>query len=401
DAQGGGGLGMGFDLKGIQAELQRRGFDGWLLYDILHRDPIAYRVLKLVPGMTKRRWFYFIPAQGAPQKLVHRVEPRRLDALPGDKHDYAAWGELHEKLKLLLGSGKKVAMQYSPLNNIPYVSLADAGTVELVRSLGKEVVSSGDLVQQFEARWTKEQYELHKAAGRAVDEILPATFAEIGAAVKEGRKVTEHSLQQWVLKQFQARGLTTEDAPIVAVNEHSSDPHFEPSPENRRAIAAGDWVLLDIWGKLKQPGSVYYDITWVGYVGDSVPPRYHEIFDVVRAARDAAVEFVANAVAKGETIRGYQVDDVARRVVRRHGYGDAFVHRTGHSIGEEVHSTGANMDNLETHDDREIIPGTCFSVEPGIYLRDFGVRLEVDVYVGERQAGVTGAVQKEIVRIKA
>ncbi len=390
---------MGFDLKGIQAELKRRGFDGWLLYDILHRDPIAYKVLGLAPGMTKRRWFYFIPADGAPRKLVHRVEPRRLDSLPGDKHEYAAWGELQESLRQALGAAQKIAMQYSPLNNIPYVSLADAGTVELVRGFGKEVVSSGDLVQQFEARWSREQFETHKAAGRVVDEIMQAAFAQIAAAVKSSRKLTEHGLQQWILEQFQARGLTTEDAPIVAVNEHSGDPHFEPSPENQRPIARNDWVLLDIWGKLAQPGAVYYDVTWVGYVGESVPARYNKVFDVVQAARDAAVEFIARAVARGETIRGCQVDDVARGVIRQQGYGEAFVHRTGHSIGEEVHSTGANMDNLETHDEREVIPGTCFSIEPGIYLPEFGVRLEVDVYVEDKRAGVTGPVQNEIIRI--
>lgn len=390
---------MAFDLPTIQAELRRRGFDGWLLYDFHHRDPIAYRVLGLPEAMVTRRWYYFIPATGTPQKLVHRIEPARLDTLPGEKHEYAAWGEQREKLQRLLGAAKRIAMQYSPLNNIPYVSLVDAGTVELVRSFDKEVVSAADLVQQFEARWSPAQRESHLAAGKLIDEIMRAAFARIAAQVKEGKKLTEYALQQWFLEQFAARGLTTDDGPIVGVNEHSGDPHFEPRPENTRPIAANDWVLLDVWGKLKQPGAVYYDITWVGYVGAEVPARYNDLFGVVREARDAAVEFVAAAVARGETIRGYQVDDVTRGVIRQHGYSDYFVHRTGHSIGEEVHSTGANMDNLETHDEREIISGTCFSVEPGIYLPTFGVRLEVDVYVEEKSAGVTGAVQKEIVRI--
>ncbi|MBI2956265.1 MAG: M24 family metallopeptidase [Acidobacteria bacterium] len=390
---------MGFELEAIQRELGRRGLDGWLLYDVYHRDPIAYRVLGLEPGMTKRRWFYFIPAVGAPRKLVHRVEPRRLDGLPGEKQDYAAWGELREKLKQLLAGAKNVAMQYSPLCNIPTVSLADAGTVELVRSLGFEVVSSGDLVQRFESRWTPAQFEMHKAAGRAIDDIMPAAFAHIGAAVRAGRKLTEYDVQQWILEQFEAQGLTTEDAPIVGVNAHSGDPHFEPSAADKRPIAHGDWVLLDIWGKLKQPGAVYYDITWVGYVGDQVPERYQKVFEVVRAARDAGLEFVARSIERGQTIQGYQVDDVVRGVIRQHGYGDYFVHRTGHSIGEEVHWSGANMDNLETHDEREIIAGTCFSVEPGIYLPEFGVRLEVNVHVEEGRAGVTGRVQNEIIRI--
>ena len=388
---------MPFELEAIQAELKQRGLDGWLLYDFLHRDPISYRVLGLEPAMVKRRWFYFIPATGAPRKLVHRVEPAQLDTLPGEKQNYSAWTELREKLAVLLGPAKTVAMQYSPLNNIPYVSLADAGTVELIRSLGKEVASSADLVQLFEARWSGTQREMHFAAGKMIDEIMRAAFEEITAHVKDKKALTEYGLQQWFREQFAVRGLTTDDGPIVGINENSGNPHYEPQPQGSRPINAGDWVLLDVWGKLAQPHAVYYDITWVGYVGAKPPPRHQEIFSVVRAARDAAVEFVAAAVARGETIRGYQVDDVARGIIRERDYGDYFVHRTGHSIGEEIHSTGANMDNLETHDEREIIPGICFSIEPGIYLPEFGVRSEVNVYVSEHSAGTTGAVQQEIV----
>ncbi|MFQ5776476.1 MAG: M24 family metallopeptidase [Terriglobia bacterium] len=390
---------MAFDLEAIQAELKQQGLDGWLLYDILHRDPIAYRVLGLAPALVKRRWYYFIPAAGSPRKLVHRIEAGQLDSLPGEKDAYAAWGEQREKLGGLLGTARTIAMQYSPMNNIPYVSLVDAGTVELVRSLGREVVTSADLVQRFEARWSPAQQETHRAAGRLIDEITRGAFERVAAHVRDQKTLTEHSLQQWILQQFAARHLTTDDGPIVAINEHSGNPHYEPSAENLRPITSGDWLLLDIWGKLNQPGAVYYDITWVGYVGAEAPARYNEVFGVVRAARDAAVELVAGAVARGETLRGYQVDDVARGVIRQHGYGDYFVHRTGHSIGEDVHSTGANMDNLETRDEREIIPDTCFSIEPGIYLPEFGVRLEVDVLVGEKNAGPTGAVQREIVCI--
>lgn len=389
---------MTLELEAIQTALRRRGFDGWLLCDVFHRDPISYRVLDLEAGMVTRRWFYFIPASGTPQKLVHRIESGRLDSLPGEKHLYAAWPELRERLGSILGAAKRVAMQYSPLNNIPILSLADAGTVELVRSLEKEVVSSGDLVQEFEARWSAAQWDMHRAAGQAIDGIVRGAFAEIGQRVKKNQ-ADEYGARQWMLEQFAARGVTTEDGPVVAVNENTANPHYEPTPETTRPIRPGDWVLLDVWGKLKQPTAVYYDITWVGYVGREVPSRHQTIFEVVRAARDAAVEFVAGAVARGETIRGYQVDDVARGVVRQHGYADYFVHRTGHSIGETVHSTGANMDNLETHDDREIIPGTCFSVEPGIYLPEFGVRSEVDVYVDARSAGPTGAVQRDVVLI--
>ena len=388
---------MSFELGKIQAELQSRGLDGWLFYDFHGRDPIAYRVLGLQAEMVTRRWYYFIPAQGTPQKLVHRIEASRLDKLPVQKHEYVAWSEQREKLAGVLGSAKRVAMQYSPQNAIPYVSLVDGGTIELVRSFGPEVVTSADLVQQFEARWSRAQVESHRAAGKLVDGIMAAAFRQITDQIQAGKKLTEYDLQQWILQQFAAQGLVTDDGPIVAVNENSGNPHYEPPAANSRQIRAGDWVLLDVWAKLNQPEAVYYDITWVGYVGEEAPASHRKIFTVVREARDAAVEFVSRAVSRGETIHGYQVDDAARGVIRRHRYGDRFVHRTGHSIGEEVHSTGANMDNLETHDEREIIAGTCFSVEPGIYLPEFGVRLEVDIYVDERSAGPTGAVQNEIV----
>ncbi len=390
---------MAFNLQAIQDELKRRGFDGWLLYDHHHRDPIAYRVLDLQATMVTRRWYYFIPASGAPQRLVHRIEPARLDSLPGDKHLYSAWGEQRQELKALLGGAKKVAMQYSPLNNIPYVSLVDAGTVELVRSFGAEVISSADLIQLFESRWTEAQHQMHLQAGKLVDDVMQQSFARIGAHVREGKGLTEYALQQWIMEQFAARGLTTDEPPIVAWNQHSGDPHFSPRVEDNRSVQKGDWVLLDMWAKLDRPHSVFYDITWVGYVGTEVPARHQEIFTIVRDARDAAVNFAVQAIARGEKACGYQVDDAARAVIRQRGYADYFVHRTGHSIGEDVHSTGANMDNLETHDDRELLPGLCFSVEPGIYLPEFGVRSEVNVYISEKSAGVTGPAQKEIVRI--
>ncbi len=390
---------MAFDLKAIQAELARRKFDGWLLYDHHHRDPIAYRLLDLQAAMVTRRWYYFIPASGAPQKLVHRIEAARLDSLPGEKNLYSAWGEQRESLKAILGGAKKVAMQYSPYNNIFTVSMVDAGTVDLLRSFGVEVVSSLDLIQHFEARWTQAQHQMHLDAGKQVDDVMQQSFARIAAHVREGKPLTEFTLQQWIMEQFAARGLTTDEPPIVGWNEHSGDPHFSPRAEDKRSVQTGDWVLLDMWAKLDKPHSVFYDITWVGYVGMDVPARHHEIFTIVRDARDAAVNRVAQAIARGETLHGYQVDDAAREVIRQRGYGDYFVHRTGHSIGEDVHSTGANMDNLETHDERELVPGLCFSVEPGIYLPEFGVRCEVNVYVDEKSAGVTGMVQKEVVRI--
>jgi Xaa-Pro aminopeptidase len=392
---------MAFDLAAIQAELRGADFDGWLFYDYLQRDPMGYRVLGLKPAMVKRRWFYFVPAAGEPRKLVHRVEPRVLDALPGAKQEFSTWGELRAKLGELLAGAKRVAMQYSPDCHIPIVSVVDAGTVELVRGLGKEVVSSAGLVQIFEARWTREQREMHFAAGKVVDEIMAGAFRHIGEEIRARRTPTEYSVQQWIVEEFGGRGLESDDPPIVGVNENSGDPHYEPQAADSRPIRRGDWVLLDVWAKLKRPGAVYYDITWMGIVGAEPSARQREVFEAVRAARDAAVAFVSKSVAGGERLCGFQVDDVARGVLRECGLADFFVHRTGHSIGEDVHWSGANMDNFETHDEREIIPGTCFSVEPGVYLPEFGVRLEVDVYVDEKSAGPTGAVQTDVVRIEA
>lgn len=387
------------DIAAIQSALAEQKIDGWLFYDILHRDPIAYRVLGLDHALAKRRWFYMIPAKGAPRKLVHRIEAGALDSLPGEKMVYAAAGELEKNLKKLIGGAKKVAMQYSPKNLIPYISLVDAGTVELIRGQGCTVVSSADLVQQFEAAWTHEQLESHRAAGRAIDKITQAAFAEAARRVRAGESFTEHDLQQWILGQFRANGIISDSPPIVAVGPHAGDPHYEPAKRGSAEIRKGDLLLLDIWGKTLAPGSVYYDITWVGYMGAKVPPKYAKIFTIVRDARDAAIAFVMKNVKAGRAIEGWQVDRAAREVIRKAGYADYFVHRTGHNIGQEVHGTGANMDGLETRDVRRVIPHTCFSIEPGIYLPEFGIRSEVDMYVEQGRAEVTGAVQTEILRL--
>ncbi|MBZ5660553.1 MAG: Xaa-Pro peptidase family protein [Acidobacteriia bacterium] len=385
------------DIAAIQSALSEQKIDAWLFYDILHRDPIAYRVLGLDHAMAKRRWFYMIPAKGAPRKLVHRIEAGALDSLPGEKLVYAATGELEKNLKKLIGRAKKVAMQYSPKNQIPYISLVDAGTVELIRAQGCTVVSSADLVQQFEAVWTPEQLQTHREAGLTIDKITAATFAEAARRVSSGQSFTEYDLQQWMLGQFRASGVVSDSAPIVAVGPHSGDPHYEPMERGSAQVRKGDLLLLDVWGKTLAPGSVYYDITWVGFLGAKVPAKYAKIFTIVRDARDAAVDFVLKNVKAGRAIEGWQVDRAAREVIRKAGYADKFVHRTGHNIGQEVHGTGANMDGLETRDIRRVIPRTCFSVEPGIYLPEFGIRSEVDVYVAEGRAEVTGAVQTGII----
>ena len=384
------------DIAAIQSALAEHKIDAWLFYDILHRDPIAYRVLGLDHVLAKRRWFYLIPAKGVPRKLVHRIEAGTLDSLPGDKMVYAAAGELEKNLKKLIGRAKKVAMQYSPKNQIPYISLVDAGTVELIRAQGCSVVSSADLVQQFEAVWTAAQLESHREAGRAIDKITAEAFAEAAQRIRAKDVFTEYDLQQWMLGQFRANGVICASAPIVAVGPHSGDPQYEPMERSSAQVREGDLLLLDVCGKTLAPASVYYDITWVGYLGAKVPAKYTKIFNIVRDARDAASDFVLKNVKAGRAIEGWQVDRVARELIRKAGYADRFVHRTGHNIGQEVHGTGANMDNLETHDILRVIPRTCFSVEPGIYLPEFGIRSEVDVYVGEGGAEVTGPAQTGI-----
>jgi Xaa-Pro dipeptidase len=389
------------DVKAIQSELRASKIDGWLFYDHHRRDPIANIILNLGGnGLASRRWFYFIPSKGEPRKLVHRIEAGMLDSLDGRKYVYSGWEELHKTLPKLLSGSKTIAMQYSPENNIPYIGLVDAGTVELVRKLKKKVVSSANLVQKFEATWSNLQLESHLDAGKIIDRVRQNAFLRAAAFVREGKPLTEYDLQQWIADQFRANGLLPE-ATIVAVQPNNGNPHYEPHAEGSRPIRAGDLLLLDMWSKFDRPGSVFYDITWMGYLGNRVPDTYAKIFRIVRQARDNAVEFVKEAVAEGRSIHGWEVDRAARETIRKAGYAKYFVHRTGHSIGENIHGNGANMDGLETRDDRKIIPHTCFSIEPGIYLPDFGIRSEVNVYVGEHEARVTGAIQEEILPLLA
>ena len=389
-------------IEAIQNELRAQGLDGWLFYDFHHRDPIAAHILGLESGgLGTRRWFYLIPARGNPQKLVHRIESRALDALPGAKLVYAGLDELRRNLTRLLRRVKKVAMQYSPRNAIPYVSMVDAGTVELVRAHGCKVLTSADLVQKFEACWSAEQYRAHLTAGRVIDRVAQEAFLHAAQHVREKSRLTEYDLQQWILAEFRAAGVVTEEPPIVAVGAHTADPHYEPLAAGSSGIRAGDLLLLDIWGKLDRPGSVYYDVTWVGYLGKKVPAEYAKIFSVVSEARDRVIAFVQKSLAAGRVLQGWQVDRIARDVIGNAGYAKYFVHRTGHNIGQQVHGNGANMDSLETHDSRQILSQTCFSVEPGIYLQKFGVRSEVNVYVDGQEARVTGPVQTGILPLLA
>jgi Xaa-Pro aminopeptidase len=392
---------MSFQLNDMQKDLRAAKLDGWLFYDFRGRDPIAHRILQLPNHMRTRRWFYFVPAAGTPKKLVHKIETQSLAAVPGETLYYSGQHELRKGLRKILSRAKTVAMQYSPKSAIPYVAMVDAGTVELVKSCGVKVATSADLVQKYEACWTPAQLQSHLEAGKAIDRIIAEAFAVVAKGVREKKPVTEFGLQQWILREFAEAGLTTEEGPDVAVNAHASDPHYAPAADRPTTIKEGDLLLLDVWGKTKAPDSVYYDISWVGYLGAKVPEKYTKIFAVLTAARDKAVELIRSSVAAGKPVQGWQVDRAARGIVERAGYGKYFIHRTGHNIGTTVHGNGVNMDGLETHDTRLLIPGTCNSIEPGIYLPEFGMRSEVNVYVGDGEARVTGAVQKEILALLA
>jgi Xaa-Pro aminopeptidase len=387
------------NLTAIQHALQERNIDAWVFYDHHHRDPIAYRVLGLPKGlMVTRRWFYVIPAQGEPQKLVHKIEAGHLDSLPGKKYEYAGWQELFDRIKFLLADYRDIAMQYSPNNVVFSISLVDGGTLELIRGLGKNVVSSGDLIALFESTWSEDQIQSHFAARDSIDKITAEAFREIGQRVRNGG-THEYQMQQWLMEAFGREKLVTEDAPIVAVNKNSGNPHYGPRPETSSHIREGDCVLLDVWGKKDSADAVYYDITWIGFVGRSPSDQLRQIFDVVATARDAGVNTVKEAIAAKRTIAGWEVDRAVRGHIKDAGYGEYFIHRTGHSIGTDIHSNGANMDDLEVHDDRQILPNSCFSIEPGVYLPDFGVRSEVNMLVRQHAAEVTGKIQREIVII--
>jgi Xaa-Pro dipeptidase len=394
------------NLDAIQSALRESAIDGWLFYDHHHRDPIAARILSLDPkAHITRRWYYFIPATGEPRKLVHRIEQARLDALPGSKTQYSSWQELHSGLESLLKNQKKIAMQYSPNNDIMYVSMVDAGTVEFLRGLGKEIVTSADLVSKFEAVLTADQIATHAAAQRAIDLILVGAWAEIARCLRPPSGVdrpgglTEYDMVLWLQEAMRREGLVWENGPDVSVNANTSDQHYEPTPDRAAPIREGDFLLIDIWGRLDSPTSVFYDVTWTGVIGREPSMKEQLIFDTVRRARDAAIETVEKAFAQNRPICGFEADDAAHSVIRDAGFGDFFVHRTGHNIAHEIHGSGANLDNLETHDDRRILPNTCFSVEPGIYLPEFGVRSEINMITAPGKAWVTGRMQQELVRI--
>ena len=389
-------------LEEISRALADAALDGWLFYDFRHSDPLAYRILGVErEGITTRRWFCYVPARGAARALVSAVEAERLAELGIETVVYRSADEMLAALGEFLAGARRIAMNYSPRCAIPYVARVDAGTVEMVRSLGVEVVSAADLIQRFEARLEPAQLESHRRAAAIVRGVVYETFAEIARAIETGAPVSEYSAQQFVLARFAAHRLVADDPPIVAVNANAARPHFEPSSVADTTIRRGDLVLLDLWAKEPGAASIYADLTWMAFAGERVPDEHARVFAIVAEARDAAVDFIRARVGAGEAVRGEDADRVARGVIERAGFAEQFVHRTGHSIGREVHGTGANLDSLETHDHRTLIDRTCFSVEPGIYLPGrFGVRSELDMTIEDGRAEVSaGPAQLEIVAL--
>jgi Xaa-Pro dipeptidase len=390
-------------LESIQEAIRAEGVDGWLFYDFRGSNPIAYHILGLDPAaLYTRRWFYFIPATGIPTRIISAVEPHVLSELPGACQIFRDWREMQDLLHTTLVGAERVAMEYSPNSAIPVVSRVDAGTLELIRSLGKEVVSSANLVAAFDARLTREQIASHREAGRRLMIIKDAVFAHVRNRILTGGEPTEYEVQQRFLDLFREHGLITDEPPIVAVNEHSSDPHYVPSATQSSSIRRGDFLLVDFFAKLPGPDAIWADYTWVAYVDRVVPQHHARVFEIVRSARDRGIAYLDEARRPGKQIQGWQVDDVVRQVIYEAGYARWFIHRTGHSIARELHGNGANLDNLETHDERELLDYTCCSVEPGIYLPEFGVRSEVNVILFPERVEVTGApIQEEIVPLLA
>ena len=391
------------DLNAIQSALIKYNLDGWLFYDFHNRDAIATRILKMdTKRFASRRWFYYIPAKGEPQKLVHSIEPWRCDHLPGKKNIYLPWQQQQQLLKEILNGAKKIAMQYSPHNAIPYVSIVDGGTIDLIRSFGVEVCSSADLVSIFESHLSMDDYKSHCRAGESMQMIKDSAFKEIARRIKAGNNPTEYEIYEYMIGLYKQENMICEDGPVVAINEHAADPHFEPRKDITTKIKEGDLVLIDLWAKKNEQGSIYYDITWMGYVGTEVPEKIENIFQIARQGRNAALNLVIQRFAENKPVSGMEVDDACRKVIVDAGYGKYFIHRTGHNIGEEVHGNGCHIDNLETKDERVIIPGTCFSVEPGIYMPEekMGFRTEIDVFVtDEGKVEVSGKQQDSVIPI--
>lgn len=386
---------MSFDLTTVQEAIRSMNLDGWLLYDFRGLNVLALRVVG--HEAQSRRVAAFIPAHGEPKVLVHAIEPGAWSNLPGQRRRYLHWSEFRAGMQWLVEGVQRIAMEYSPFNDNPYISRVDGGTIELVKSFGVEIESSGDLIQIFEARWDQAQWEMHQQASVLNQQAFDVAWEFISQQIRQNGNVREYAVQQHIMEFFAANGLTTYHAPIVGVNANAGDPHYEPLPGRDAVIGRNDLVLLDIWCRLDRPRAVYSDLTKMGFTGERPSAKHVEVFDIVAAGRDAGIRLAQEAFAEGREIRGYEVDDATRNVINDAGYGEFFIHRTGHNMGQETHGNGAHIDNLETRDTRRLLPGTCFTIEPGIYLPEFGVRSEVDVFVDwQGQVHVTGGLQSEI-----
>jgi Xaa-Pro dipeptidase len=393
---------MPFDIPAVQQSLKAAGLDGWLLYDFHGSNPIAARLLgtSAAAKMTTRRWFYLVPAAGEPKGLVHAIERKTLDALPGGKTAYAGRQQLDAELTRLLAGMKNLAMEYSPECAIPYISRIDAGTIEQIRKRGIEVHSSGDLVQRFEAVWDDYALATHREAAAALYRIKDRAFESVARSIRDGVNVTEYDVQQQMAGWFKDEGLISDSEPVVAAQEHAGDPHYLPTERTARQIRANELLLLDLWGKKKEdPRAVYADITWVGFTGATVPGEMARAFQAIRNARDAAATLAQESARDQRDLRGWQVDRAARAVLEQAGYGEWILHRTGHNLGRDVHGNGVHMDDYESHDDRRLLPGTGFTIEPGLYFDSFGVRTEINVFYGQREALVTGPAQTGILSL--
>ena len=388
-----------FDLNAVQHAINEFGFDGWLLFDFRGSNVLALRILGIdVDKIGSRRFLYYVPKSGSPVKLVHRIESAVLDHLAGEKIVYLRWQEFEAGIEKMINGGRRIAMEYSPRNGNPYVSRVDAGIVEIVSDTGAAVVSSGDLIQFFEARWTEAQWQLHQQADQLNRQAFDSAWRFIVQRVRESGEVRETEVQSFMMDFFHANNMTTYHPPIIGANENSGDPHYSPQAGRDKTIRLNDFVLIDSWAKMRAPNAVYSDLTKVGFVGEVVPEKYAEIFQIVADARDAGIKFVEDAFAGGTDLFGWQVDEATRKVIEHAGYGEYFVHRTGHNIGQEVHGNGAHIDYLETREDRRILPETCFSIEPGIYLSEFGVRSEIDVFIAaDGKVHVTGGLQQAVI----
>jgi Xaa-Pro aminopeptidase len=392
---------MALSIPAVQQALKEEGLDGWLLYDFQGSNPIAARLSGLASSgkMATRRWYYFIPATGEPRGLVHAIERYNLDHLPGEKRSYAGREQLAAGLKGLLDGARTIAMEYSPGNAIPYVSRVDAGTIETVRQLGATIVSSGDLAQRFEAVWSDEAFATHVAAAERLYRIKDRAFDLIRERMRTGTAVTEIEVQDAMVEWFKEEGLVAGSPPNVSAQENAGNPHYQATAAEHRAIRPNEGVLIDLWGKLPVAGAVFADITWVGFTGRQVPDELAKAFAAARDGRDAAVALVQSAIAAGRELRGFEVDRSCRDVIERAGFGAQFIHRTGHSLGEEVHGNGVHMDDYETHDDRRLLAGTGFTIEPGVYTDRYGVRTEINMFVKPREAIVTGPLQHELLSL--